>query len=164
MNIAETLALLAAIASLVTAVTVIIGFINLRTSRVRLTSDLYNQFFDLIESRSQAWSYLEQIASTQSFEQLWRVADQRDFMSLYRVVAFWFLFYRLYNANEIDKPLARSLFAYEFYYWQKQVFPMVERTKEIDAVFPDVLDPFLSTSWLIPDEQIPTAKRLTRLG
>jgi len=84
------------------------------SDRVKLTRDLYNQFFSLAEYRSKAWFWVENLESEKprkSFEQLWRVTDQTKFMELYRVLAFWFLFYRLYQAGELDKKLAGSLFA-----------------------------------------------------
>jgi hypothetical protein len=81
-------------------------------------------------------------------------------MELYRVLAFWFLFYRLHEAEELDKTLAVSLFAYEFFYWSNHIAWLVKSTVENDKVFPDVLEPFEQTKWLLPPDKLPRAAKL----
>jgi hypothetical protein len=136
----------------IAATSAYIAFRNRQSERVKLARDLYNQFFTMTDSRSAAWFWLEDLESEQvrrSFEQTWRVVDQRAFMNLYKVVAFWFLLYTLYKAHQLDKKLARSLFRYEFCYWQKQLDPLTKRTRLMDKDFPEVLIPFESIDWLL---------------
>jgi hypothetical protein len=135
---------------------VFIAWRNRQSERVKLTRDLYNQFFTLTQNRSEAWFWLEELDDeipARSFEQIWRVKDQRSFMNLYKVVAFWFLLYTLYEADQLDKTLAKSLFQYEFQYWQEKLYPLTKRTKGKEGeIFPDVLKPFESTKWLLLNE------------
>ena len=144
------------IAALITAsvasVAAYIAYRNRQSERVKLTRDLYNQFFTLMDSRSAAWFWLEELDTEEnpkSFTQIWRVKDQRAFTNLYKVVAFWFLLYTLHKATQLDKKLARSLFRYEFKYWQNQLLPLTRRTRARDDPFPEVLVPFESSDWLL---------------
>ena len=135
-----------------------------RSERVNATRDLYNQFFSLVEARTNTWYWLESLSpegNRQSFEQLWRVRDQSKFMELYKVLAVWFLLYRLYQANELDKSLAKALFIYEFYFWSRHIEWFVKYTIEHDRIFPDVLEPFEHTSWLLPPDYFPRATKLS---
>lgn len=142
----------ALITASVAAVAAYIAYRNRQSERVKLTRDLYNQFFTLVDNRSAAWFWLKELNAEEqprSFKQLWRVSDQRAFMNLYKVVAFWFLLYTLHQSSQLDRSLARSLFQYEFKYWQAQLRPLTRRTREEDTPFPDVLIPFESTDWFL---------------
>ena len=155
-------------AALITAsvmlLSVYIAYRNRQSERVKLTRDLYNQFYSIFDERRSAWFWLEKLNAEKpslSFESLWRPeTEAENFMPLCKVLAFWLLFYRLYQTKQLDKSLARTLFGYNFFYWQRQILPLLESTREHDRVFPDVLEPFESVGWLLPDDCLPKAVRL----
>ena len=155
-------------AALITAsvmtVSAYIAYRNHHSEWVKLTRDLYNQFFSMLKERYIAWFWLEKLNSekhTRGFESLWEPEEEADkILPLYKVLAFWQLFYRLHQTGQLDETLAQSLFGYEFFYWQRRVFPLVERTREFDRVFPDVFEPFEKVDWLLSSDCLPKAARL----
>lgn len=133
-------------------VAVLINYLNRRSERVKLTRDLFNQFFGIVESRSTAWFWLGELKHDnprRSFEQVSTTKDDGRFMHLYKVVAFWSLLHALYVSGQVNRGLARSLFQYEFRLWFARLSPLVERTKELDSSFPDLLKPFDTLYWLV---------------
>ena len=156
----------ALITASVMAVSAYILYRNRQSERIKVTRDLYNQFFSMLDDRYTAWFWLEKLnieTPNRSFESLWRPETEAEkILPLYKVLAFWFLLYRLYQTDQLDKTLAQSLFGYEFFYWQRQIFPLVQRTREHDRVFPDVLEPFENIEWLLSSDCLPKATRLNK--
>jgi len=142
----------ACITASVASASVYIAYSNRQAERVKLTRDLYNQFFAMIDSRSSAWFWLEQLNSEQrtpSFEELWRRKDEVPNVSnLYRIAGFWFLVYKLSKARQLDPHLAHSFFAHELCNWYLQVAKLVRATRTRDNVFPEVFEALETDSWL----------------
>ena len=142
-------------------ITYLNAYLNRISERTKLTRDLYMHFFSMLEDRNSAFFWLEKQNNENqnlTFETIWR-SESGNAVSLYKVLAFWSILYRLYLAKQLDMPLAAILFGYEFFHWHEIMIPLVESTDKHNKIFPSVLQPFESRKWLLTDESFSKAAR-----
>lgn len=133
-----------------------------RADKINRTMELARTFYDndMLDARVVGWVMLGSIMTKSprpTFKTLWDVSgykEQMDFEKLYKVLSFGHTVIETGNKGEINLPLAKGLFSYEYEYWRSRVHPLLVATAKSAEDMPDALSCFeQEVVWLMDKER-----------